>query len=403
MFDGDTDKLARTVKRLISAKREGNYWDFKREWHSRNEELLHDIICLANNLERHESYLIIGVIEERGYEIVGIFDETCRRNTQQITDWLTHVRWFGSRWPLVEVISLELDGVVIDVAVIESNREAMPYCLEKPTGKLGAFKVYIRRNDTNTPVNENATTCEVEALWRHRLRMDVAPLDRVAGLLKNRSDWERQSRITCSEAVYYRFDPRYVVKHERDDGRRGYEHYCFEQCDSRPSWYTITIAYLGQQIYDCQGIALDGGRYFTTVPERSFFRWDNYGDHEPDISYCYFIQGSLDWYLHEFFYKGERGDEEGIASNRFLRGVLVFDGEEQREDFEVYVRSIRKEFEGRVSEMADPVINMDGCETSWAAEDYKKSLKQARVLKQVLSEYLTGRNNENRVKTTFDW
>ena len=63
MFDGDANKLAGIVYELVHSKREGNYWDYKREWHSDKVELLHDIICLANNLEHNESYLIIGVDE----------------------------------------------------------------------------------------------------------------------------------------------------------------------------------------------------------------------------------------------------------------------------------------------------------------------------------------------------
>lgn len=398
MFNGDTNKLFNTVARLMSFKREGNYWDFKREWHSGNEELLHDIICLANNLERDESYLIIGVDEEHDYQVVDVSGDAHRRNTQQITDWLTHVKWFGSRWPVVEVVPLRFCDAVIDVVVIESVRDAMPYCLEKPNGKLGAFKVYLRRSDTNTPINENATIYEFEALWRHRLGMDMAPLDRVPGLLEDRNDWERQSRITSSNNVYYSFDPRYVIGHESDDSLHGFEYYVFEQHDPRPYWHTITITYLGQQIYDCQGVSLDGGCYFTTVPERSFFRWDASSAHEPDIFYGYFVKGSLDWSLHKFFYKDRYGDEE-VAHNRFLRCVLVFDSEIQREDFEDFLRSVKTEFERRVAETADPFINMYGRETPQAEENYKKLLKQVFVLKELFSEYLAGRKGETRTKT----
>lgn len=40
------------IEKLISLKQEGSYWDFKREWYSQDKkaDLLHDIICMANNL-----------------------------------------------------------------------------------------------------------------------------------------------------------------------------------------------------------------------------------------------------------------------------------------------------------------------------------------------------------------
>lgn len=57
------------VKDLILLKQEGFYWDFKREWYSQDKkaDLLHDIICMANNLVNRDSYIIIGVYEENDY------------------------------------------------------------------------------------------------------------------------------------------------------------------------------------------------------------------------------------------------------------------------------------------------------------------------------------------------
>ena len=38
---------------LIQLKQEGEYWDFKRQWYKNNSDLLHDIICMANNLSEN--------------------------------------------------------------------------------------------------------------------------------------------------------------------------------------------------------------------------------------------------------------------------------------------------------------------------------------------------------------
>ena len=42
------------VLRLIAFRQEGEYWDFKKEWHKNKSDLLHDIICMANNLSNHD-------------------------------------------------------------------------------------------------------------------------------------------------------------------------------------------------------------------------------------------------------------------------------------------------------------------------------------------------------------
>ena len=43
---------------LISLKQEGSHWDFKKEWYgeSKNADLLHDIICMANNLDNRDAF-----------------------------------------------------------------------------------------------------------------------------------------------------------------------------------------------------------------------------------------------------------------------------------------------------------------------------------------------------------
>jgi len=59
-------KLAEEIKDLIALEQEGGYWDFKREWYTRKSNMLHDIICMANNLENRDAYIIIGVDQETG-------------------------------------------------------------------------------------------------------------------------------------------------------------------------------------------------------------------------------------------------------------------------------------------------------------------------------------------------
>ena len=52
------------IFQLVSLKQEGGYWDFKKQWHEKKSDLLHDIICMANNLHNRAAYIIIGIDEE---------------------------------------------------------------------------------------------------------------------------------------------------------------------------------------------------------------------------------------------------------------------------------------------------------------------------------------------------
>lgn len=71
--------LNNKIRSLINLGTEGAYWDFKQEWHSNNTDLLHDIICMANNLEDCDAYIIIGVTDSG---VVCGVPETNRRSSK---------------------------------------------------------------------------------------------------------------------------------------------------------------------------------------------------------------------------------------------------------------------------------------------------------------------------------
>jgi hypothetical protein len=41
--------LESEILELIERRTEGDYWDFKQQWHFNNVDLTHDIICMANS------------------------------------------------------------------------------------------------------------------------------------------------------------------------------------------------------------------------------------------------------------------------------------------------------------------------------------------------------------------
>ena len=63
-------ELEQEIQELIELHAEGDYWDFKQQWHSNNADLLHDIICMANSLANRDCYIIIGV-EDGSYNVLG--------------------------------------------------------------------------------------------------------------------------------------------------------------------------------------------------------------------------------------------------------------------------------------------------------------------------------------------
>lgn len=60
------DDLICKIKSLLELGYEGGYWDFKSDYPDKNkkEDKLHDIICMANNLEDRDAYLIYGANDD---------------------------------------------------------------------------------------------------------------------------------------------------------------------------------------------------------------------------------------------------------------------------------------------------------------------------------------------------
>ena len=61
----EQNTLLAIISRLINRKAEGTYWDFKREHHSNNGELIHDVLCLANTKHTGDRFLIFGVDDKK--------------------------------------------------------------------------------------------------------------------------------------------------------------------------------------------------------------------------------------------------------------------------------------------------------------------------------------------------
>ena len=81
----DNKALTNKVIELLETKREDDWWDFKQEHHDDKAKLVHDIICMANNRPRKDSYIIIG-IEDNTFKILGVEEDAHRRNQQVIKD-----------------------------------------------------------------------------------------------------------------------------------------------------------------------------------------------------------------------------------------------------------------------------------------------------------------------------
>lgn len=381
-YEDEELSLREEVIRLISLQQEGGYWDFKREWHEKKNALLLDIICMANNLHNRNAYIIIGVDEENGYQIVDVKNDPNRKNTQKIVDFLKDKKFAGGIRPLVHVEQVSLYHGTVDVIVVE-NCNNTPFYLTDQFENVRANHIYTRVMDTNTPVDKSADINNVEYLWRKRFHLDDTPLERFTYYLHQPQNWEN-SPIEHDLSKFYKYSPEFVLREERDETRTGYEFYLFGQVDTRPSWYTVTLYYHQTALEQFVCASLDGGRCFVVAPSVSGVSFSEYCTW--DVSYRYYEIGSLGYTLLQFF-RTEGTSEYEYAFQRFMECVLVFKSKSEREQFELYVKAHESHYHELYSEQGDTRLphfpNLEG----YIMDEFKKDYRNALVMQKMLAVF----------------
>ena len=159
--EASIDPINETIVKYINSKKEMDIYDFKQEWHSpsKDGDLLHDILSLANNENNEDAYLIIGVTDD--HEVVGVKEW---KKSNDIYDFLRSKKFAGGHIPTVELKKVYYKYYKIDVLVIKHSHN-VPFFLTKQYKDVG-IQIYTRVGDTNTPKNEMASYDVIEKLWK---------------------------------------------------------------------------------------------------------------------------------------------------------------------------------------------------------------------------------------------
>lgn len=363
-------------------KQEGEYWDFKRQWYSKKEDMLHDIICMANNLTINDGYIIIGVDEENDYLICDVANDSNRRKTQDIVTFLRDKNFAGDIRPTVYIETLSVKDKLIDVIVVQNDRNT-PYYLTKPHGKLFANNIYSRLKDTNTPKDSSADINVVEKLWKKRFGLDASALERVKIYLQNSQDWTSNK----TGKIFYKYAPEFTIeKLPKSNSRHGYVFYMFKNRDTNPNWYEINIYYHQTLLCSMGGVYLDGTRYFTSTPLVDGICLD-LQNQKWDVSYQYFIKGSMEYIVHQFFITDE--DEEPSVRHHFLECVLIFEDEYEKEQFDCFIFDNYRNY--NEDDYKERIPNIP--EIKWLVVDViRENFLQAFILKKMLSDFRAHKN-----------
>jgi hypothetical protein len=207
--------LVEEIKKLIYKQKEGSHWDFKQSYNNKAVDLVHDIICLANcPFYSGERYLIFGV--DDNYNIVGL-SENNNLVQAKVINTLKNARFAGGVFPDISVEKIKIESKDIKVIVIPDKPQERPYYLEAQYPKLAdknrtihAGTIYNRIRDTNTAINEVASTVAIEKMWRQRFGIDLPPKQRMLQYLLNFNGWSQIGED--KECYYYTEFPEFTIQ-----------------------------------------------------------------------------------------------------------------------------------------------------------------------------------------------
>ncbi len=361
------------IRWFLEQGKEGDCWDFKQEWHENIADLVKDIICFANTVHDENCYIIFGVSDE--LEITGM--QKLRRKQADIIDAISNLTFAGDIYPKIEIQTITLNGVEIDVLVI-FNTEKTPIYLKNPYGKMRAGCIYLRTGDKNTPDNGNADMSDIENLWRKRLGLTKPPLEFAFDRLHNRIEW------TEYEGGFYNvYRPEYTIEIIDGEQDLDVEFYAYAMPNEHTSYEELNIKYQNTILASYQLVILDGGRLRIPTPKWGFL---NCGNHSIPNKYCYkyYIRSSKQYRLLKFLYDPQNS-EHRYAFMCLKEVVVIFHSKKEKLAFETYIEGHQQLFDNKLKEVTR--FNHIHTESDSKTELYRTRLNVGVALNELITDW----------------
>ncbi len=329
-------KYETEILKLIESKREGDFWDFKREPHENKASLLHDIIYLSNSLHRGSRFLILGVSDPKeGTELIGLTEGQANRKSQvEYIDFLRTKPFSGHCRPEIELHTFKISNAEIDVLEIFDNPEKPYYLTEDYRDKdknVRANFIYSRTNDTNTPIDKSADVGIIEKMWRQRFGLDLSPLERMKILLIQPQDWFKD--IGNKPYAYHLDFPEFRI--EFSEVNEFWEVFSFFFTNEKSYLGTATFKYHSTTLFELEYMYCDEMRIELAVPKTEIVRLKEY----ENWFYYYDLQ-ELDGIFLQFM----TNKLTHFHSRSSVFPFVIFDNETERKEFVNYVVNNEDDF-----------------------------------------------------------
>ncbi len=336
------DNLEKTISELIRLKKEGGFWDYKSDYSDNKASFLHDIICMANNLENRDAYLIYGVDDDG--KVNGIQNSTCRKSQSNIINFLKNKKFFGDNRPDIELATLKLGNDEIDVLIIK-NTTRTPYLLHEDFSDRGktvkAGFIYTRIGDNNTDIINMADNDKVEYLWKKRFGIEKSIVERLNMYLEDWQNWGiykygylndqfiQGGDFGNDNYIYYKYFPEFRIEvlTETEQVWEKETMRCF-YCNQTAGHYIAKIFYNSTELFSFYIAHVDEYRKYLVLPKT-----DRLVYNENSIYFYYMIEDEVVGRIQKIITNGTFSTvSRGLSADKYW--LLLF---ETREDFDHFI------------------------------------------------------------------
>ena len=332
------DQLDEIVRELFYLGVEGEYWDFKEkpyffegqskeEKNKKKNDLLHDIICMANNLSNRDAYIIMG-IQDKPVKITGVKQFSNKWTQENYQDFLQNLTWAGDMIPTVEFRTINNGD--LDVLIIKkSNR--VPFYITKNYSKVRENRIYVRKGSKNTAIDSQAEISDIEKLFEYRFGLTPFPKERVINYITDHDHWIEMKGNYETRSWYYEKFPEYTMELVDDPQNDELKApvYALIQFNARTTWQILRLKYHQTILLEFSSHYVDEYRGISVQPKYSFLKlFDRMNDIKFPYKYYYYLADSVE--INLMYLLKELMQQDGEAWRRHLSLIPVFDDDEER-------------------------------------------------------------------------
>ena len=390
------DQLDEIVRELFYLGVEGEYWDFKEkpyffegqskeEKNKKKNDLLHDIICMANNLSNRDAYIIMG-IQDKPVKITGVKQFSNKWTQESYQDFLQNLTWAGDMIPTVEFRTINNGD--LDVLIIKkSNR--VPYYITKSYGKVRENRIYVRKGSKNTAIDSQAEIGDIEKLFEFRFGLTPFPKERVINYITDHNHWTEMKGNYETRSWYYEKFPEYtmeLVDDPQNDELRA-PVYALIHPNVRTTWEILRIKYHQTILLEFSSHYIDEYRGLSVQPRYNFLKlFEGVNNINLKTNFYYYLADSVE--INLMYLLEELHEQDGEALRQHLSLIPVFKNDDEREAIEKYVEGNKSDILVEIKKESENIClgyNYDGDvkRSKWDREE----IAVTKVVKNILDEY----------------